>query len=211
MAHRTLALEPRVWRNRRNPARAPLRPQARSTRLLRAARRAALKPDAGASEGREAARAERHHGCTTSQILSPGKNEELIRVTAVGCAAPTATGSSRAASAMRTLARPLVLGHEIAGVIETGAHARPARSRGPGRPVWRLAICARADMGHLCRELKFAGHDTTDGGLRTLMAWPRQPAGTAPRLRSDDDGSGAAGTAWASLCTPPTSARSHPA
>jgi L-iditol 2-dehydrogenase len=40
-------------------------------------------------------------------------------------------------------------------------------------------------MAHLCRDQRFAGHGTTDGGLRTLMAWPRDCL--APLPDSIDD------------------------
>ena len=56
----------------------------------------------------------------------------------------------------------------------------------PAVPCGRCDLCAN-DLGHLCRELKFAGHGMTDGGLQTLMVWPRRLLAPIPDSIADDE------------------------
>ena len=55
--------------------------------------------------------------------------------------------------------------------------SRRARERGsasqstPAKPCRVCAPCV-AGLAHLCLNLRFAGHGTTDGALRTWMTWP---------------------------------------
>jgi L-iditol 2-dehydrogenase len=52
-------------------------------------------------------------------------------------------------------------------------------------PCGRCVLCLAGD-GHLCAELRFAGHGSTDGGLRTLVAWPERLAHPIPDSISDE-------------------------
>lgn len=116
----------------------------------------------------------------------PGKNDELIRVTAVGLCGSDRHWFIDGGIGDANLTQPLVLGHEIAGIIETGAQRGRRVAVDPAIPCGTCDLCA-ADMAHLCRELKFAGHDTTDGGLRTLMAWPRNLLAPLPDTIDDTE------------------------
>jgi L-iditol 2-dehydrogenase len=70
------------------------------------------------------------------------------------------------------LTRPLVLGHEIAAVIADGPDAGQRVAVEPAIPCDACATCL-AGRRELCPTARFAGYDTTDGGLQTRMAWPR--------------------------------------
>ena len=51
---------------------------------------------------------------------------------------------------------------------------RRARGRRPGDPVRPLRPSASRDSRTSASQLRFAGHGSTDGALRTLLAWPEQ-------------------------------------
>jgi L-iditol 2-dehydrogenase len=116
----------------------------------------------------------------------PGELEELVLVTAVGLCGSDRHWFVEGGIGDSTLSRPLVLGHEIAGVIETGPRRGQRVAVDPAIPCGLCDLCA-ADRAHLCRELRFAGHGTTEGGLRTLMAWPRDLLVTVPDSLGDAD------------------------
>jgi L-iditol 2-dehydrogenase len=69
------------------------------------------------------------------------------------------------------LERPLVLGHEAAGVIASGPRAGARVAIDPNLPCGACDPCERG-LGHLCPGVRFLGHSDTDGALRELMAWP---------------------------------------
>jgi L-iditol 2-dehydrogenase len=70
-----------------------------------------------------------------------------------------------------TLDRPLVLGHEAAGVIASGPRAGTRVAIDPSLPCEACETCARG-LGHLCQRVRFLGHSDTDGALRELITWP---------------------------------------
>ncbi|HEY5519129.1 MAG TPA: alcohol dehydrogenase catalytic domain-containing protein [Candidatus Limnocylindrales bacterium] len=117
----------------------------------------------------------------------PGAGEELVRVTAVGLCGSDRHWFSEGGIGDSRLTRPLVLGHEIGGVIATGPRAGERVAVDPAIPCGRCELCATG-AGHLCREVLFAGHGTTDGGLRTLMAWPARLLQPLPDAIGDDMG-----------------------
>lgn len=117
----------------------------------------------------------------------PATGEELVRVTAVGLCGSDLHWFLEGSIGDSLLTRPLVLGHEIAGVIETGPRAGERVAIDPAIPCERCELCAAGD-GHLCRDVRFAGHGTTDGGLRTLMAWPGRLLQPLPGGIGDDEG-----------------------
>jgi L-iditol 2-dehydrogenase len=102
-----------------------------------------------------------------------GAHEELIRVAAVGLCGSDRHSYLQGGIGDALLTRPLVLGHEISGVIDGGPRRGEPVAIEPAVPCDACELC-RGGLGHLCGELRFAGHGTTDGGLRTLMTWPRR-------------------------------------
>jgi L-iditol 2-dehydrogenase len=86
------------------------------------------------------------------------------------------------------LDRPLVLGHEFVGTIESGARAGERVVLDPAVPCGRCDVCLGGNP-HLCPELRFAGHGSADGALRTSLAWPERLAYALPDGLSDAEGS----------------------
>ena len=117
----------------------------------------------------------------------PAAGEELVRVTAVGLCGSDRHWFLEGGIGDSLLTRPLVLGHEIAGVIETGSRAGERVAIDPAIPCGRCELCSAGD-GHLCRDVRFAGHGATDGGLRTLMTWPGLLMQPLPDGIGDDEG-----------------------
>jgi len=101
----------------------------------------------------------------------PAAGEELVGVTAVGLCGSDRHWFLDGSIGGATAERPLVLGHEIAGVIETGPRRGLRVALDPADPCERCDVC-RSGRSNLCPETRFAGYGTVDGGLRTLIAWP---------------------------------------
>ena len=101
----------------------------------------------------------------------PVEGESLVRVRAVGLCGSDLHWFSEGSIGDARLSRPLVLGHEFAGVIAGGPHDGHRVAVDPGRPCGE---CEQCDEGNanLCPSVAFAGHGRADGGLRELVAWP---------------------------------------
>jgi L-iditol 2-dehydrogenase len=114
---------------------------------------------------------------------SPGPDETLVRVTAVGLCGSDLHWFSEAGIGDARLARPLVLGHEFAGVTEAGQRV----AVDPAIPCEQCEYC-REGNPNLCAALHFAGHGADDGGLREWLAWPTRCLFPIPDSLSDADG-----------------------
>lgn len=101
----------------------------------------------------------------------PGADEELVRVTAVGICGSDLHWYAESAIGDAVLTRPLVLGHEAGGVIESGPRRGRRVAIDPAVPCESCDQC-HAGRGHLCPKIRFAGHGATDGTLREFVAWP---------------------------------------
>jgi len=117
----------------------------------------------------------------------PGDGELLVRVTAVGLCGSDRHWVSEGSIGDAVLTRPLVLGHEFVGTVESGRRAGERVVLDPAVPCGRCAVCL-AGRPHLCPELRFAGHGTVDGALRTLVAWPERLAYAVPDSLEDAEG-----------------------
>ena len=95
----------------------------------------------------------------------------LVRVTAVGICGSDLHWWSEGAIGDARLARPLVLGHEGAGVIVDGPRRGQRVAIDPAIPCETCRAC-RDGYRNLCYRIRFAGHGETDGMLRELMPWP---------------------------------------
>jgi L-iditol 2-dehydrogenase len=120
----------------------------------------------------------------------PGDGELLLRVSAVGLCGSDRHWFTEGAIGDAAVTRPLVLGHELVATVESGPRAGERVAVDPSHPCGACDPCARG-LAHLCLNVRFAGHGTTAGGLRELMAWPEQlafpiseriPDDTAPML-----------------------------
>jgi L-iditol 2-dehydrogenase len=105
----------------------------------------------------------------------PGDGELLLRVNAVGLCGSDRHWFAEGAIGDAALTRPLVLGHELVATVETGPRAGERVAVDPSHACGACDPCARG-LAHLCLNVVFAGHGTTDGGLRDLMTWPERLA-----------------------------------
>lgn len=117
--------------------------------------------------------------------LAPG--QVLLQVTAVGLCGSDRHWFEDAGIGDAHLSAPLVLGHELAGVIASGPRTGERVAIDPAIPCGSCRHC-RAARANLCLALEFAGHAGTDGGLRRWMAWPEQRVHALPDSCSDAEG-----------------------
>jgi L-iditol 2-dehydrogenase len=96
----------------------------------------------------------------------PNTGEKQLQVKAVGICGSDIHWFSEGGIGDARLERPLVLGHEFAGVLENGQRV----AVDPAIPCMKCEFCLR---GHpnLCPEVRFAGHGDVDGALREVMVW----------------------------------------
>lgn len=118
--------------------------------------------------------------------LGPG--EVLLRVTSVGLCGSDLHWYADGAIGETRLDRPLVLGHEIAAVIAEGPRRGTRVAVDPADPCGDCPIC-RGGHEELCPAMRFAGHGTTDGGLRGLMSWPERLLHPVPDSIGDAEAS----------------------
>jgi L-iditol 2-dehydrogenase len=97
--------------------------------------------------------------------------ETLVRVTDVGLCGSDLHWFEDGGIGDAQLTRPVVPGHEIAGVVHDGPLAGTRVAVDPAIPCGSCASCSGGDR-NLCPTVAFAGHGRIDGGLRELMAWP---------------------------------------
>jgi L-iditol 2-dehydrogenase len=131
----------------------------------------------------------RLHAAHTVQVHDeadpvPAPGEDLVRVTGVGLCGSDLHWYEDAGIGDAKLSRPLVLGHEIGGVIVSGRAAGTRVAVDPAIPCERCAACV-AGHANLCPGIRFAGHGATDGALRELMAWPGHLLQPVPDSISD--------------------------
>jgi len=113
----------------------------------------------------------------------PREAETLVRVTAVGLCGSDLHWFGEGGIGETRLTRPLVLGHELAGITEDGRRV----AIDPAVPCESCALC-REGHPNLCEAVRFAGHGADDGGLREWMAWPERALFALPDALRDADG-----------------------
>ncbi len=111
----------------------------------------------------------------------------LVRVTAVGICGSDLHWWDEAGIGDATLDRPLVLGHEAAGVIEDGPRRGERVAIDPAIPDGTCRMC-RAGYRNLCLHIRFAGHGRQDGAMREFLTWPGDLLHPLPDVLSDADG-----------------------
>lgn len=117
-------------------------------------------------------------------IAGPG--EELVRVTAVGLCGSDLHWYEDGGIGESRVGEPLVLGHELGGVIESGPRAGERVIVEPANPCGTCELC-RVGNGNLCPNVRFLGHAPVHGGLRTMMSWPQRLLLPAPDSIQGDD------------------------
>ena len=116
-----------------------------------------------------------------------GAGMSLVRVTAVGICGSDLHWWDEGAIGDATLAHPLVLGHEGAGVIAEGPRRGERVAIDPAITCGTCRAC-RDGYANLCYRIQFAGHGETDGMMRELMAWPTDLLHPLPDTVTDADG-----------------------
>jgi L-iditol 2-dehydrogenase len=109
--------------------------------------------------------------------------ETLIRVKSVGVCGSDLHWFGEGGIGDAKLERPLVLGHEFAGITEDGQRV----AIDPAIPCRNCEYCRQGNP-NLCSNLIFAGHGENDGALRECMAWAISSLFPIPDSLSFDDG-----------------------
>jgi L-iditol 2-dehydrogenase len=117
----------------------------------------------------------------------PGPGETLVRVSAVGICGSDLHWFGEAGIGDAKLEKPLVLGHEFAGVIAEGSQKGIRVAVDPAVPCKMCEFCRQGNP-NLCTHLRFAGHRLEDGALREHIAWPDGCLFPLPDSLSDADG-----------------------
>lgn len=110
-----------------------------------------------------------------------------LRVTAVGVCGSDLHWFTEGAIGDAQLVRPLILGHEFAGIAESGPMRGQRVAVDPAIPCYQCEFC-REGNPNLCTALRFAGHGSTDGALREYMTWPADLIHPLPQSLTDADG-----------------------
>jgi len=116
-----------------------------------------------------------------------GSNEYLLRVTAVGICGSDVHWYEEAGIGDAQLKQPLVLGHELAGIIDSGDQQGRQVAVDPAIACRQCRYCEEGNP-NLCDTLRFAGHDILDGGLREKLCWPKSLVHPLPDEFSAADG-----------------------
>ncbi len=119
-------------------------------------------------------------------VAQPSEDEVLLRVTAVGLCGSDLHWFCEGGIGDAALQSPLVLGHEFAGVIESGPRRGERVVVDPAIPCARCESCAVGNQ-NLCTNLRFAGYGTTDGALRQYMWWPERCMDLLPDTIQDPE------------------------
>lgn len=106
-------------------------------------------------------------------LEAPADGCVLIRVSAVGLCGSDAHWYNEQSIGDSTLDGKLILGHEFAGVIEFGPRAGERVAGDPAIPCLDCVQC-RTRRHNLCTNMRFAGHEGTDGALRRHLLWPER-------------------------------------
>ena len=120
-------------------------------------------------------------------VPSPSEGEELLRITAVGICGSDLHWLEEGSIGDAVLGSPLVLGHEFAAVVASGKREGLRVAVDPSIPCGQCRYC-RDGNTNLCSGLRFAGHGSEDGALRTFMAWPARRLHAIPDSFSDEAG-----------------------
>lgn len=117
----------------------------------------------------------------------PEAGETLVRVKAVGICGSDLLWYGKAGIGDARLEKPLILGHEFAGVIAEGPRKGERVAVDPAAPCYTSDFCLQGTP-NLCEHLRFAGHDMEDGALREYLAWPTACLHSLPDSLTDADG-----------------------
>jgi L-iditol 2-dehydrogenase len=120
-------------------------------------------------------------------VPTPDSGEVLVRVTAVGVCGSDVHWWKEGSIGSDRIVKPLVLGHECAGVIESGPRSGTRVAIDPACPCGRCEFCQEGNP-NLCSALRFAGHAPHDGALRQYISWPEPCLIPLPDSMTDVEG-----------------------
>jgi L-iditol 2-dehydrogenase len=117
----------------------------------------------------------------------PQAGEALVKVTAVGVCGSDVHWFREGHIGADRIERPLILGHECAGVIADGPRRGERVAIDPAQPCGRCRHCEEGNP-NVCEALRFAGHAPQDGAMRGYVAWPEHCLVPLPAALSDVEG-----------------------
>jgi L-iditol 2-dehydrogenase len=120
-------------------------------------------------------------------IPVPGPDELLVRVTAVGICGSDIHWLTEGRIGKDRVETPMVLGHECAGVIESGDRRGEHVAIDPAIACGCCEFCQEGNP-NLCVSLRFAGHAPIDGAMREYIAWPSRCLIPLPAGLTDVEG-----------------------
>jgi L-iditol 2-dehydrogenase len=134
----------------------------------------------------------RLHGVGDVRIESepmpvPAVGESLVRVTAVTLCGSDLHWFAEGGIGDVHLKSPLVLGHEFAGVVESGELRGQRVAVDPAIACGKCEFCLEGNP-NFCTALRFAGDGVYDGALREHIVWPSHCLFPLPDSLSDLDG-----------------------
>jgi L-iditol 2-dehydrogenase len=117
-------------------------------------------------------------------VPDPVPGHSLIRLTAVGLCGSDLHWYTDGGIGDATLSRPVVPGHEFAGVVVRGDREGRRVAVDPALPCGACFMCLE---GHpnLCPSVGFAGHGVVDGAFREYMVWRDDRLHVVPDSISD--------------------------
>ncbi|MFT2719048.1 NAD(P)-dependent alcohol dehydrogenase [Deinococcus sp. A31D244] len=124
-------------------------------------------------------------------VSPPGAREVRVRVTRVGVCGSDVHYFSHGRIGPFVVNGPLVLGHEVSGVVdavgESVTRVRPGDrvALEPGVPCRRCGYC-RAGAYNLCPDMAFMATPPVDGALSEYLNWPDDFVYPVPGSVSDD-------------------------
>ena len=120
-------------------------------------------------------------------VPQPRPGEALIRITAVGVCGSDLHWFSEAGIGDARLDRPLVLGHEFAGVVASGRLKGRRVAVDPAVSCHRCEFCLEGNP-NFCTNLRFAGHGHEDGAMQDFYSWPEECLFPLPEAMTDVEG-----------------------
>ncbi len=129
----------------------------------------------------------------TRTVAAPGPREVRVRVRRIGVCGSDVHYYTHGRIGPFVVEAPLVLGHEVMGVVEAvgegvtrvGVGDRVALE--PGVPCRRCAYCKRGEY-NLCPRMTFMATPPVDGALGEYVLWPDDFVFPLPDTLSDDAG-----------------------
>lgn len=129
----------------------------------------------------------------TRQVPAPGPHEVRVRVRRIGVCGSDVHYYTHGRIGPFVVEAPLVLGHEVMGVVEalgpgvTRLNVGDRVALEPGHPCSRCAHCKRGEY-NLCPHMTFMATPPVDGALSEFVLWPDDLAFLLPDSVSDDAG-----------------------